>query len=335
MTDRAPTIRDVAARAGVSKSLVSLVLQGGRNVGTQRREAVEAAIAELGYRPNLNAQNLSQTHTRTIGVLLNDLRNPWYVDLVEEAVGVLHEHGLSPLLADSHLTRKSGRDPAEIFLGQRIEGMLVIGTAADEDVVRRIAAEVPTVLAGTTEPHLPHVDSVSNDDELGERLATEHLLSLGHRDIALLLGPGAVGRSRRAGYEAAMASAGLTSLVRTAAYDMTEQGGSVAAASLFASGPRPTAIVAFNDVGAVGALTAVEEAGLSVPEDVSLIGYDDTSLARLRHLSLTSVDNRNAEVGRIAAEELVTRMLEPDLPARSNSVVPILRVRATTAAPRG
>jgi len=328
-----PTIRDVAARAGVSKSLVSLVLQGGHNVGPERLRAVEQAIAELGFRPNESARSLSQSRTHTAGLLLNDMRNPWFVDLVEAAVAVLHDAGLFPLLADSHLEQRAGRDPAEVFLNQRIEGLLVVGTTAEPSVVREVAERIPTVLAGTREPTVTSADVVVNDDEVGGRLATEHLLTLGHRRITLLEAPGIVGALRRRGYEQAMSAAGLGRLVTVESGDSTEAGGYEAGLRILRSEDRPTALVAYNDVSAVGVLSAATEFGLDVPRDVSIVGYDDTYLARIRHIGLTSVDNRNADVGRIAAEFLAARIADPGGEARLETVTPAVIVRRSSGRP--
>ena len=125
---RRPTIRDVAERAGVSKSLVSLVLGGSSNVGAGRRQAVLDAMAELDYRPNQLARGLSSPHSGTVGVLLNDLRNPWFVELLEGLSATLHAAGVSPVLVDSYTDHRVGRRSVETLLEQRIDGIVVVGT---------------------------------------------------------------------------------------------------------------------------------------------------------------------------------------------------------------
>lgn len=329
---RRPTIRDVAQRAGVSKSLVSLVLQGSGNVSEGRRQAVLRAMEELGYRPNRIARSLSAPRTSTVGVLLNDLRNPWFVELLEGLTATVHAAGVSPVLADSYTDLRIGRRSVDALLEQRIDGLVVVGTTTEAPGVEAAAsAGLPVVLAGTREPRLPRADVVVNDDEAGARQATEHLLSLGHHRIAHLQGPGEIAELRRAGYEHAMRTAGLEPCVVTGG--MSEESGYAAAHRLLTAPGRPTAILAFNDIAAVGVLSAVADQGLTVPGDVSVAGYDNTYLARIRHLSLTSVDNGNLAVGVQAGRFLLERLARPDLPARYHLVPTVLQVRGSTAHP--
>ncbi|MFG3289660.1 LacI family DNA-binding transcriptional regulator [Streptomyces sp. NPDC048179] len=331
----APTIRDVAARAGVSKSLVSLVLRGADGVREDKRRAVLAAVEELGYRPNAAARSLSERRTRTVGVLLNDLRNPWFVELLDGVNRRLSDSGLRMLLADGHLNRRLGEDLTHTFTELRVDGLIAVGTLPDPGVLRTAADRIPTVVAGTREPVLPAVDIVANDDELGARLATEHLIGLGHRDIAHIAGQGAVGELRRRSFEATMRAHGLAGSAAVEQGDLTEEGGYRAAVRLLSRPRRPTAVFAVNDMTCVGALSAAEETGLAVPRDLSLVGYDNTYLSRLRHLWLTTVDNGSEEVGRRAAQRLLDRIAEPLRAAEVDLVTPFLEVRGTTGPPSG
>lgn len=327
---RAATIRDVAERAGVSKSLVSLVLRNSGPVREDKRQAVLAAVAELDYRPNAAARSLSERRTRTVGLLLNDLRNPWFVDLLHGVHAVLHDQGLHALLADAHLSRRIGEDLTRTFLDLGVDGLIAVGTQPDPAAVRTAAGLLPTVVAGTREPVLRNVDVVANDDELGTRLATDHLVDLGHRRVAHITGPGAVGELRHRSFLATTAGHGLAD-VRVETGDGTEEGGYRAMVRLLADDPRPTAVVAFNDLTAVGAMSAAEESGLTVPRDLSIVGYDNTSISRLRHLWLTTVDNASYEVGRRAARMLLRRIEDRSLPAELSLSTPTLQVRGTTA----
>ncbi|MFB6571659.1 LacI family DNA-binding transcriptional regulator [Streptomyces noursei] len=335
--DRPPTIRGVAARAGVSKSLVSLVLQGSPRVSDAKRQAVLAAIDELGYRPNAAARSLVARRTDTVGVLLDDMRNPWFADVLDGLNSLLHAHGLRMVMADGRLDRRIGREFARTFQELRVDGLVAVGTLPDTAGLAEVAERLPTVIAGDHGPRLPRADTVANDDEYGARLATEHLIGLGHRRIAHLAGRGPVGALRRRGFEAAMGAHGLAAHAVVEGGDGTEESGYRAAVRLL--GPargvrRPTAILAFNDLAAVGALSAAGELGLDVPADLSLVGYDNTSLARIRHLWLDSVDNASHEVGRRAARCLLDRMAHPDAPADHQRVTPSLEVRGSTAPPR-
>ena len=328
---RPATIRDVATHAGLSKSLVSRVLRGEPNVSAVSRAAVEAAMAELGYRPNIIARGLSESRTGTVGVLLNDLRNPWFVSLLEGLTTTLDAVGVAPLLADSHLDQRVGRDTVERLLAQRVDGLVVVGTTEAAAAIERASREVPVVLAGTHEPNLPGVDIAADDDVAGARLATRHLIDLGHRRIGHLVGPGIVGSLRRRGFEAETAEAGVPEMLEVSG--MTEEGGYAAAGRLLDRADRPTAILAFNDVACVGALSAADDRNLSVPQDLSLVGYDDTYLARIRHLSLTSVDNGNFAVGAHAAKFLLQRLAGEESAQRVYLHQPALSIRRSTAAP--
>ncbi|MFE4196939.1 LacI family DNA-binding transcriptional regulator [Paenarthrobacter sp. NPDC056912] len=326
-----PTIRDVASAAGVSKSLVSLVLQGSANVSESRRRAVLDAMEQLGYRPNRLAQRLSGPRSGTIGVLLNDLRNPWFVELLEGLTASLHSAGVSPVLADSYTDQRVGRSSVETLLEQRIDALVVVGTTNEADAIENAARSIPVVLAGTREPALPGVDIVVNDDDAGARQATEHLLALGHQRIAHLQGPGEVGNLRRLSFERTMHRAGLEPVV--VAGGMSEESGYSAASRLLAGQERPTAIFAYNDIACIGALSAADDLGLSVPDDLSLVGYDNTYLAKIRHLSLTSVDNGNLAVGVEAGKFILERLATPDLPQRLHQVATQLQVRGSTGHP--
>ncbi|MFJ1654490.1 LacI family DNA-binding transcriptional regulator [Streptomyces sp. NPDC088337] len=330
---RPPTIRDVAARAGVSKSLVSLVLRGSGSVRPDKRQAVLAAVEELGYRPNAAARSLSERRTRTVGVLLNDMRNPWFVELLDGLNSCLHDAGLHMLLADGHLNRRLGEDLTRTFTELRVDGLVAVGTLRDPRALRVAAGRVPTVVAGAREPELPGVDVVAGDDERGARLATEHLVALGHRHIAHIAGQGAVGDLRRRGFEAAMRAHGLAGTAVVEQGDLTEEGGYRATVRLLSRTRRPTAVFAVNDMACVGALSAAEESGLRVPGDLSLAGYDNTYLSRLRHLWLTTVDNASHDVGRRAAQRLLDRIDDPHLPRTVDLTSPALEVRGTTAPP--
>ncbi|MEZ0493360.1 LacI family DNA-binding transcriptional regulator [Kineococcus sp. TBRC 1896] len=326
-----PTIRSVAARAGVSKSLVSLVLQDSPKVSPERRAAVLAAVAELGYRPDPTARSLAQGRTRAIGLVLDDLRNPWFVDVLEGLRPVLHAAGLRPVLAEA----RSEPDAPRTFADLRVDGLVVIGTLPDLALVEEVAAEVPTVLAGTRlaadDPF--GVDVVAGDDAAGVRLAVEHLVGLGHRRLAHVAGTGPVGDLRRSAFEGAARTGGAEVLVETG--PLTEDGGHRAGRALLTRTDPPTAVLAANDASAVGVLAAAADLGVEVPGALSVAGYDDTSLARLRAVSLTSVDNAASEVGRLAARRLLDRLVDPDAPADLQLVAPRLVVRATTAPPAG
>ncbi len=331
---RAATIVDVALRAGVSKSVVSLVLRGTGYVSEAKRTAVGQAVRELGYRPNAAARALSESRSRTVGVVLNDMRNPWFVSAVEGLNARLTEHGLQMLMGDFHLDSRSGESLLRKLLEMNVEGLVLVGTMPESPSLVAAAAHVPTVVLGAPSGPGPNVTVVTNDDDAGARLVVEHLIALGHRSIAHVgAGHTAVGVARQRGYERAMAAAGLDALVRTVRADLTEDGGYRAGLGLLSTADRPSAIFAVNDVAALGVMSAAEERGLSVPKDLSVAGYDNTPLARMRRISLTSVDNSSYAAGARAAELLLARLVPGGTPPENELLPPVLEIRGSTAAP--
>jgi DNA-binding LacI/PurR family transcriptional regulator len=331
---RPPTIRDVAERAGVSKSLVSLVLRGSDQVRPEKRQAVLAAVEELGYRPNAAARSLSERRTRTVGVLLNDMRNPWFVELLDGLNSLLHAHGLRMLLADGHLNLRLGEDLTRAFTDLRVDGLIAVGTLPGPEALRTAATRVPTVVAGAREPVLPHVDLVANDD--AARRPARHRAPHRARPPAHRPHRG-TGHGRRTAPPQLRDGHARTRTGRHGrrGTGRPDRGGRLpATVRLLSARERPTAVFAFNDIACVGALSAAEELGLRVPHDLSLVGYDNTYLARLRHLWLTTVDNAGHDVGRRAAQCLLDRIADPARPAEVVLSTPVLEVRGTTAAPR-
>lgn len=325
-----PTIYDVAQRAGVSKSLVSLVLQNAPQVSDKRRAAVLTAISELGYRPSSAASALAGNRTRSIGVAIDDFENLWFVDLLRGMRQVLDESGHTVSVADRHPSAHLARDPVEAFLSMRVEG-IVLAMETGGPVVD--FGTVPVVVAGARDVVPPGADLVANDDTEGARMATAHLLGLGHRTIAHLSGAGGIARLRRISYEATMTDAGLAPLVSgTAATG--EHDGYVAATALLDARPDVTGIFAANDVMLLGALAALRERRLAVPADVSVVGYDNSPLAASRYLSLTTVDDRSVDVGVKVAEAILARRDEPGREPSQVLLSPTLVPRASTSAPR-
>ncbi len=329
MTSRPPTIRTVAAHAGVSKSLVSLVLQNSPRVSAAKRQAVLAAMTELGYRPDPVARSLAERRTRTVGVVIDNLSNPWFVALLDGLRPVLHEHGLRALLADG----RTEPDAVTALADLRVDGLVLVGTPGPSAVEQAngLDGRIPAVVAGTREPRLSAVDVVANDDHQGGRLATSHLLDLGHRRIAHVVGEGEVGRLRRTGYESVLTEAGGVPLCRDG--DWTEASGHRVAAALLRLPQRPTAIVAANDLSAVGVLAAADELGLRVPDDLSVVGYDNTAFSRMHRLSLTTVDSHSTEVGQVAGRTLTGRLAGDRSTAGTRLLSPALVVRSSTGPP--
>jgi DNA-binding LacI/PurR family transcriptional regulator len=331
---RRPTIRTVAERAGVSKSLVSLVLRDSPKVSPVKREAVLRAVAELGYRTNAVARSLAERRTRTIGVLLNDLRQPWFTEMLDGLTPVLHEHGLHILLGDGQLNRRTDESLTRTFRELGVDGLVLAGTMPLSPAIEDIAGEVPTVAVGSRDLAVQRADMVANDDRIGGQLATRHLIELGHRRVAHIANPaGIVPELRREAYEDEMRARGLGEHIAIEYSDLTEEGGYQAAARLLDRADPPTAIFAVNDMTGLGALSAAGDRGIDVPARLSLVGYDNSHLAKLRCIGLSSVDGAGHEVGRQAAELLLARIEDPHRPAELRLIPPTLAVRGTSAPP--
>ena len=329
-----PTITDVARRAGVSKSLVSLVMRGADHVSPERRLAVNKAAAELGYRPNAMARSLVQRRTHLVGVMVSDLHNPFFADVVAGIQEQAARTGYKVLVNSGNRAAEREADAMETLMQLRADGIILGSPVLDDDVILRASREVPIVLVGR-EAHGPDVDSVTNDDHAGAEVAVQHCVSLGHRHIAHIDGGhGAGAPDRRRGYEAAMKRLGLAEQVSVVSGTYTEEGGHTGCLVLLAQRPRPTAIFAANDLAAIGALNAIEESGLKVPDDVSLVGYDNTSLAALRHISLTTIHQPRLEMGQLALSTLLERVDQDREDPRRVVLSPSLVVRASTAPPR-
>jgi DNA-binding LacI/PurR family transcriptional regulator len=340
---RRPTIRDVAERAGVSKSLVSLVMRGEPLVREDKRQRVLRAADELGYRPNWAARSLSAVRSGAVGVLVADLRNPWSMDVVEAVGQVLEGAGLTTLLTSAVLPPSGGRRRLDVgVIGAlrdlRVDGLLVVGSVPDRARLAEVVGDLPVVVVGAGAEGLTRADVVRSDDAAGMRLVVDHLVERGHRRIAHLGGAGgAVADERAAGYRTAMTRHGLAGEIAVQPCDFSEDGGYAAAAALLDHGRgrrRPvTALAAVNDLAAVGAMSAAADAGVDLPGGLAVTGYDDTFLAALRQLSLTSVNPDSAGIGGLAARCLVERIAAPDRPAAERLVPPRLVVRASSSQP--
>ncbi len=320
---------DVAARAGVSRALVSLVMRNSPRVSQVRRQAVLRAAAELGYRPNAYAAQLASRHTMTLGVVLVEMENLVFSKLFS---GVEHQAeavGYAVLLTAGDLDQELERRAINRLLGHRVDGIILVGTRLPSNELRDLADQVPLVVVGR---RVPGVEKVCVDDRQGARIAVAHLLSLGHEDIAHIdggNGPGA--RIRRRTYTDTMESHGLSARIRTAGGDYTEQGGRAAAETLLAGPHPPTAIFAANDLSALGVLAGAKRRGMNVPDDLSLVGFDNITLSAYGYISMTTVNQPGRDMGVAAVNSVTTRIDDRSRPPHTILMAPELVVRSTTA----
>ena len=329
-----PTMQDVAERAKVSRALVSLVMNNSPQVSDEKRRLVLQAARELGYRPNLMARNLAQQRTHTIGVLVDDLRNPFFGEVVDAIEAEAAEHGFRVIILNGHRDAEREVEAMETFLQLQVEGMALVGPRVTDEDLHQIGTTAPCVIVATGAAH-HGIDSITTDDRRGSELAVEHLAALGHTRIVHMDGGANVSAAeRRSGYSAGMRAAGIGHLIdiRPAGDDETDALAVIDA--LLAESDPPTAIFAFNDLLAAGALDRLDDAGVSVPGDVSLVGFDNTFISALRHLSLTTVNQPTLAMGRLATETLLRRLSDGSDDPIHHTLQPELVVRGTTGPPQ-
>lgn len=327
-------MEDVARRAGVSRSLVSLVMRGSPHVSAERRSRVLGAAAELGYSPNAMARGLASRQSGVVAVLINDLHNPFFAEAFDGLASEAESRGYLLLLGAGSIERRSEQVVLDGFLQYRPDGIVLLSPRLPSPAIAAVAARVPVVVVGRC-VRAAGVDSVMTDERKGAQLAVDHLAALGHRRIVHIDGGrGAGAAPRRNGYRRAMARSGLERFIEVLPGDFTERAGTEAVDSMAGRRSLPTAVFAANDLVAVGAIDALERAGHQVPDGVSVVGYDNTFFARLGHISLTTVDQPREEMGRRALELLADRIDGSRGPMEQILTTPHLVERSTTAPPR-
>ncbi|MFE7836073.1 LacI family DNA-binding transcriptional regulator [Streptomyces sp. NPDC057474] len=338
---RRVTIGDVARSAGVSTSAVSKVLNNAYGVSPGMRERVQTAMAELGYRPHAAARGM-RGRTYTLGVLLASIRNAFYADLLDGVNATLRDTEYALFLGSGGSSEMEDQTRLiHAMVDRQMDGLILIAPAVPRAEVVRVAAEVPTVVIGHHDPS-PAYDCVVNQDGAGVDLVVDHLVALGHRDIAHVSHPTVRGTQWeqrpehhvRAAYRAAMTRHDLADLARIVHSGYSDEGGYRGAMELLTSTRPPTAVFAGADVAATGVFRAAAELGLRIPEDLSLAGYNNTSVAALAPVSLTSVDQAGAMMGETAARLLLERIEKRRDRAVVIASTPHLVTRGSTASPR-
>jgi LacI family transcriptional regulator len=326
------TLQQVADRAGVSPSTVSRILNGTAVVSEDKQKAVADAIAELGFVPNPVARGLAGGRTLSVGVVTQAIDSPFYGGALRGIEETLQPAGYMPLFASGHWDAAAEKQCVDVLRSRRVDGLIVITGRMSDSVLEAVATELPVVITGRR-LDAPGLYSLHFDDESGARMAAEHLLKLGHRSIAFIKGdplhPDAQARER--GFRAALSAAGVPvdeTLVLDG--DYREESGQRAAEQLLAVGKRFSAIFASNDQMAFGAALALHRRGLRVPQDVSLVGFDDLPSSSYFVPPLTSVRQPIYELGKLAAKAMLDllagRQPEIELPP------PIMVERESVAA---
>ncbi|SED66153.1 transcriptional regulator, LacI family [Ruania alba] len=336
------TISDVARRAGVTKSTVSKYLNSsaGYYVAAETRELIEAAIRELDFEPSVIARGLTQHRTMTIGLVAADIRNPFYPDLVAGVQEAVEPAGYTVVLGSTGSDPERERAIVRSMIRRQVDGVIMCSARLQvAEIESLMSSRTRLVLASRNLPTLV-TDTVVVDNHAGAGMAVDHLAELGHTRIAHIAGPQDVVpfQDRLIGHRDALAQHGLAAeeLIVVAAGSSTEAGAE-AMATLLDGAAQPTAVFVGNDNMALGAMDLVRSRGLSVPDDISIVGFDDIALASSSFISLTTVDSMAGVIGRDAARLLLDRLAAREDAAQDDlrEVVhqPVLRVRGTTGAP--
>lgn len=326
------TIREVAQHAQVSVTTVSHVINGTRFVSEEAKARVQAAIAALHYVPSAVARSLKSSRTHTVGMMIPNNSNPYFAEIIRGIEDTCFAAGFNVILCNSDDDPHKQAAYVRVLSEKQVDGLIVLSSGGDPELLDTLrGAPMPQVVVDREIDDLA-ADLVEVDHEGGARLAVEHLVSLGHVRIACIAGPLALSpaRQRVQGWRSALQAAGLAcddALVADGAF--TAAGGFAAMRALLAH--RPSAVFASNDLMAIGALCAAAEAGLRVPQDVSMIGFDDIALAAYSNPPLTTIAQPKHQTGELAAQLLMQRIAQPGRPLRREILHPSLVLRRSAA----
>jgi LacI family transcriptional regulator len=329
------TLRDVARLAGVSPSTVSRILNGTARVTSEKQAAVQAAITRLGFKPNLSARSLRSGSTMTIGVLTQDLESPYFTAGLRGVDEGLQGSGYAPVIVPGHWNPSEEAERVSLLIARRVDAIAILGGRMSDAEVASFARQVPIAITDRT-LSASNVMSFEFDQVEGGRMATEHLIALGHRRIAHISGPKlhADAVKRTEGFMRAHADAGLTVDPRLIVEsDFLEAAGMAAMGRLLEAGVAFSAVFCANDQTLFGARLALLRRGLRVPDDVSLVGFDDLPISAYMTPPVTTVRQPQYEMGLAVASALLSALGIAS--ARPAAHPPLsLVVRETTAAPK-
>jgi LacI family repressor for deo operon, udp, cdd, tsx, nupC, and nupG len=301
------TIRDVADRAGVSIATVSRVLNKQESVSPATRSRVEKAIAELNYQPNYLGRNLRRSETRIILVILQSISNPFYSKVVEGIEDIGHKNGYNIMICNNDSDSDRERSYLEMVVNRLVDGVILMEPEVEGRELSEIGKSFPIVQCCEYKENadIPHI---SIDNLAAGYTATNHLINLGHRRIGLISGYNRLlsAVQREEGYRRALDDAGLEfdpELVKYSSYGYS--GGEMAAREFIRMKSRPTAIFAISDISAIGAVRAIKGADLRIPDDMAVVGFDNTSIASVYDPGISTVSQPRYELGRRAMEVLL------------------------------
>jgi DNA-binding LacI/PurR family transcriptional regulator len=306
-------------------------MRGAPNVSDQRRRRVLRAAEELGYRPNAFARSLASKRLDTIGVLINDVTNPYFGGVYSSLASAAERAGLDLLVAPGTRSAAKESDLVHTLLEHRVAGLVLLSPLMSSKDMRRLTLDVPTVVIGRG-ASLATIDVVTTDERQAALSVVGHLAGLGHRDIVHINGGSRrAAHDRSRAYREAMVEVGLQPREVRGAF--TDEGGRRGGQAVLELRPVPTAVIGANDLIAVGAMGVFRSHGLRVPEDISVVGYDDSQIARLELVNLTSVRQPVDQFGEVAVSLLTERIAETRTDRVVERLATTLVHRCTTAPP--
>lgn len=328
------TIRDVAEKAGVSVSTVSRVLTSNAPVQEVTRKVVEDAINELGFRPNGLARSLRSNETKTIGLIIPDVANPFFPEVARGVEDAACKRGYSVILCNSGNDRSKETMYFQVLQERRIDGIILTGSGSLSEYAQlREMDRFPVVFLDRNAEGLD-VDSVESDSYNGACQAVQHLIELGHREIAFVSGSSATstGSRRQRGYIDTLAGHGITPPPEyIVPGDFTLEAGRFAGLTLLNGSRRPTAIFVSSDIEAIGVMMAAESLRLSIPRDLSVVGFDNTLLSTVTRPALSTVSQPKYDMGQQAVKLLIERLQKKRQKVKHVVLPTRLEVRGTTA----
>lgn len=327
------TIKTVAADAGVSVAAVSKVMRNAYGVSEALRLRVEASIEKLGYRPSVAARGM-RGRTFTLGVLLVGIDNPFLPGIYQGIESVAEAAGYKIMVGVGAARARTEVQLIEQMIDNRMDGLILVATQIAGETLERYAQQIPIVVVGHHEPYAQGYDTINNNDQMGAHLAVRALLDKGYREITHVTQAeqqdhfADVVAQREIGFRAAMAEAGLAERMRIIGLAQQLSARDAQIVELLSSPDRPKAIFCWSDLDAIPILNAAHRLGLRVPQDLAVVGYDNSPVAALSLVDLTSIDQDGPRLGRIAAEALFSR-IQGRRVAEHVEIAPTLVVRGS------
>lgn len=330
-------IKDIALEAGVSTATVSHVINKTKYVSEETRQKVEKAIKKFNYHPNAHAQSLALGKSKMIGLLVSDISNPFFPEIIKSVEASVFANGYSLILLNTNYDVKRAVEYVHRLIQMRVAGIILMNAEFDQDLVKEAMLKKTSIVFHDQGRVGEKMSTIVLDYEVGISEAVQHLVSLGHKDIAHIAGSHEIHSAivRENAFKAA-----VKKFVRPATKpkiyegDFKFEGGRNAARRILSEKKRPTAVVVANDLMALGAMQEFKASGLHIPDDISIVGFDDISFASLSEPALTTVCSPRVEIGRRAVEALLLTVDRPHQEGVEIKIPTYLIKRGSTAPPR-